>query len=66
MFILTDIYTHELVFFNVYSQRITHDILDILVNINGWCFLGWTIPDEMGSKQGSDIFMFQSCNAVIN
>ena len=47
-------------------KEFLHDILDILVNINGWCFLGWTVPDEMGNKQGSDIFMFQSCIAVIN
>ena len=46
-------------------KEFLHDILDILVNINGWCFLGWTVPDEMGSKPGSDIFMFQSCIAVI-
>ena len=47
-------------------KEFQREILDFLVNINGWCFLGWTVPDEMGSKPGSDIFMFQSCIAVIN
>ena len=46
-------------------KEFLREILDILVNTTDLVF-SRMIPDEMGSKPGSDIFMFQSCIAVIN
>ena len=50
MFVLTDIHTHDLVYFSKYHRL----------------FFSWMVLDKMGSKPDFDNFMFQSCIAVIN
>ena len=52
-------------YINVYSLTIS--TLNILVNITYMYMLFYRmVQDKMGTKPGFDIFVFQSCFAVIN